>query len=81
MNVFTLPIRPIIWLFRLGPEDSAVGTFLIIFTYFLWGSVWAEPFRRKYGWRPWRFTIRELLGVITAIAVLLDWLAWLNHRG
>jgi hypothetical protein len=81
MNVFTLPIKPIVWLFHLGPNDGMVGTFLIIFTYFLWGSVWAEPFRRKCGWHPWRFGVRELFVLTAAIAGILAWIVWLNHRG
>ncbi len=87
INVFAFPATVIDPLIPRGPKiqpslEHEVCVFLvIILTCFLWGMVWAEPFRWKFGWRPWRFTIRELLGATAAVACVLGWLAWLSRRG
>jgi hypothetical protein len=64
-----------------SPQYEVFALLGIVLTCFLWGMVWTEPFRWKFGWRPWRFSIREVLAVTTAVAGVLGWLAWLVHRG
>lgn len=81
MNVFTFPLIPLFRSIHLGPKDGAIGLSIVIFTCFVWGGVWAEPFRWKFGWRPWRFSIRELFVVTAAVAGILGWIVWLNHLG
>jgi hypothetical protein len=86
LNVFTFPWSVIYPLIPQGPRvpiNPKVEVFrwgCITLTCFLWGMMWAEPFRWKYGWRPWRFTIRELLGVTAIAEGLLGWFAWISHR-
>jgi hypothetical protein len=71
INVFGFPGILITRIARLGPNDGTVGWSLIAVTCLLWGCVWAEPFRRRCGWQPWRFSIRELLLVTTIVAAIL----------
>jgi hypothetical protein len=77
MNVFIFPWSVIFPLMPRGPKihpsphDEVIVLFGIILTCFLWGMVWAEPFRRKFRWRPWRFSIREVLALTTGVAGLL----------
>ena len=70
MNTFMFPASVVVPAGRLGPNDGVLAVPILILTLLLWGAVWAEPFRRKYGWRPWRFSIRELL-VLTAIVAVI----------
>ena len=79
MNVFTFPANLVFRLVRPGPRDGVFGLAIIILTCFLWACVWAEPFRRSYGWRPWRFSMRELLILTAAIAVIFGGLALLER--
>jgi hypothetical protein len=68
--VFVFPFSLYAQIFH--PEPKQVEFFpLFIFTLLLWGCIWAEPFRRRFGWRPWRFTVRDLLIITTMAAVLL----------
>ena len=70
MNTFTFPASVIIPAARLGPNDGVLGVPILILTLLLWGAVWAEPFSRKHGWQPWRFSIRELLVLAAIVAVI-----------
>jgi hypothetical protein len=71
MTIFLFPASVIFRIVRPGPDDGVFGMSVLIFTCLAWGCVWAEPFRRQYGWRPWRFTIRGLLIVTAVVAALL----------
>lgn len=78
MYVFAFPGLEIVRAAHLGPQDGAIGLSLLAVTCLLWGCAWAEPFRRKYGWQPWRFNVRDLLAVTTVAAVILAVIALLS---
>jgi hypothetical protein len=78
VNVFAFPATAISRIAHFGPKDGVLGISILMLTCLLWGGIWAEPFRRRYGWKPWRFSIRELLVVTTIIAAILGILVLLD---
>jgi hypothetical protein len=78
IDVFLFPASVIFRVTRPGPTDGVFGLSVLMFTCLFWGCVWAEPFRRSYGWHPWRFSIRELLVVTTIVAATLGLLVALK---
>jgi hypothetical protein len=71
--VFAFPATLIFWITKPGPKDGVFGWSILIPTLILWGCVWAEPIRRRHGWRPW---VLDLLIVTTTIAIILALLIW-----
>jgi hypothetical protein len=78
LNILAFPASVIFRIARPGPGDGVFGLSILMVTCFLWGCLWAEPFRRRAGWKPWRFSTRELLVITTIIAMLLGMLVLLN---
>jgi hypothetical protein len=78
VGVFLFPASVIFYATRPGPDDGVLGISISILTCLLWGCVWAEPFRRKYGWQPWHFSIQDLLILTTAAAAILGLLVLLD---
>ena len=76
LYIFGFPASAVSRLAHLGPNDGVLGESLFMLTCLLWGCVWAEPFRRKYGWQPWRFSIRDLLVATTMVSVVMGLLAY-----
>src|SRR5262249_46810369 len=87
LNVFLFPWSAIYPWIPHGPKIPINSTYQVLWptcitlTCFLWGVVWAVRFRWKFGWRPLRFTTRELFLVTAVVAGLLGWFAWISHHG
>ncbi len=78
INVLAFPAAAVFQWYRGSPDYNAVRVPLVVLTCLLWGCIWAEPFRRKYGWKPWRFTTRDLFIMTTIVAALLGLFAWFH---
>jgi hypothetical protein len=76
--VFGFPATLIVWIVRPPPEDGVFVGVVLISTLLMWGCIWAEPFRRQYGWKPWRFSIRDLMIITTIVGLILGLVVWLN---
>jgi hypothetical protein len=78
INVFAFPAYAIYSWYRGSPDYNAVRVPLVILTGVLWGCIWAEPIRRKFGWQLSQVTIRDLLIITTIVAALLGLYIWLR---
>lgn len=80
MNTFGFPASIVFRFVHPGLHDAVYGYSMLLLTGFLWGCLWAEPFRRRYGWKPWRFSTRDLLLITTAAAIVLGLIAMLKSQ-
>jgi hypothetical protein len=72
VNVAAFPASLVLRAMPLRPEYNCYRPAVIVASCRLWGCIWAEPFRRMYGWQHWRFTTRDLLILTRIFAALLD---------